>query len=56
LHLGLLQAEEISIEGCECVGKAFASAGTEAVYVPGNEFHINYWFEFNKGQEVGGKE
>ena len=39
LHLGLLQAEEISIERLKHFLEVFAHYGTQAVYIPTDEFH-----------------
>ena len=45
LHLGLLQAEEIGIERLKHFLEVFAHYGTQAVYIPTNEFHIlsHFW-------------
>ena len=34
LHLGFLQGEEVCIQFLENIGKSFAHAGPEAIYVP----------------------
>ena len=40
LHFCLLQAEDIGVERGKNIGKSLAKHGTEAVYVPGYEFHL----------------
>ena len=40
LHLGLLQTEEICIERLKHFLEVFAHYGTQAVYIPTDEFHI----------------
>ena len=39
LKLGLLQTEDIRVQGCKGGHKVFFQAGPQAVDVPGNEFH-----------------
>ena len=47
LHLGLLQAEEIGIERLKHFLEVFAHYGTQAVYIPTDEFHIlsHFWVQ-----------
>ena len=39
LEFSLLQAEKIRVALIKIVLKAFAQAGTQTVYIPGNTFH-----------------
>ena len=40
LQFGLLQADDVGVEGEYALGKALVDDGAEAVYVPGNQFHV----------------
>jgi hypothetical protein len=41
LHFGFLQTEKVGIQQSECLAESFTLAGSQAVYVPRNEFHYS---------------